>query len=382
MRQSIRLGTIRGIPVGAHWSVLMVLVLLVDSLAVGVLPALAGGHPAADYWLTASWMAATFLLGLVVHELAHAVTAQHYGIRVQSVTLWALGGVSTLDDRPRRPRAELMTAIAGPAASIGFAAMCALAAVPARFAGAGLTRTAFVWLAVANLGLAIFNLLPGAPLDGGRILVAVLWSIRGDRDAARRTAARAGSILGLLLAGLGVVLVFGYASYAGLWLVLLGWYLSWTARGELAMAEVTEQLSGVRVVDAMSTPAVCGYSGHAITEFVVHTARLCPHRAYPVTDIDGRFAGVVTVARLAAVPPERRVLTRLAEVMIPAARLRAVRPDERLLDVLGFLGAPGGLLVVLDQDRPCGVLNAGDVTRLVGVAQLGVLPAGHTGAPV
>ncbi|MBB4742775.1 Zn-dependent protease [Actinoplanes octamycinicus] len=375
MRQSIRLGTVRGIPVGLHWSVLVIVFLLTYSLAAVQLPAAVAGYPTVAYWLTAGWMAVLFLTALVGHELAHALVAQHYRIRVQSITLWALGGVSTLDEQARHPRAELFTALAGPITSLAAAGVFAAATVPAGLLGSDLPRLGCAWLATANVVLAVFNLLPGAPLDGGRILTAIIWWIRGDRRAARRAGAQAGGMLGLVLAGLGAILIFGYTTAGGLWLILLGWYLSYSARAELATAEVSEQLHGVPVRAAMSRPAVCGYAGHTVAEFVAHTARLCPHRAYPIVDLDGRLAGVLTVGALAAVPPERRIITRLAEVMVPRARLRALHPDEPLLNVIGALNNPARLLVVVEQDRPCGVLTTGDVARFVGVAQLGVAPA-------
>ncbi|BCY09436.1 site-2 protease family protein [Actinoplanes sp. L3-i22] len=377
MRQTVRLGTIRGIPVGAHWSVLVVLLLVADSLAVGLLPAGAAGYPAVAYWLTAAWTTVLFMAALLGHELAHALVAQHYRISVQSITLWALGGVSTLDDKARHPRAELFIALAGPAASLVAAGLFAALTYPAGLMSSRLPQLGFTWLAGANLVLAIFNLLPGVPLDGGRILTAILWWARGDRAAARRVATRAGTALGILLTGLGLALVFGYATPSGLWLVVLGWYLGLAARREQAGAELSEKLRGVTVSQAMSTPAVCGYAGQTVTAFVARTAQWCPHQVYPVTDLDGRLAGLVTVGALVAVPPERRACTRLAQLMIPAGRLPVVQPSEPLLGVLNGLDNPLRTLVVVDQERPCGVLTSGDVGRVVGVVRLGGAPAAH-----
>jgi Zn-dependent protease len=377
MRRTFQLGTIRGIPVGVHWSVLVIFLLLVDSLAMGLLPTSAEGRSPGVYWLTATWITALFLTALVAHELAHAVTAQRLGIRVESITLWALGGMSVLDDRPRRPRTELLIALAGPAASLVAAVLFAVAAVPAAWAGADLSRAGFLWLAGANAVLAVFNLLPGAPLDGGRVLSAILWSVRKDRTWARQTAAQAGSVLGLLISGLGLFLMLGFAAFQGLWLVILGWYLSFAARAESAAADLTENLRGVLVADVMSTPAVCGYAGHTVTEFVAHTARRCPHRVYPVTGIDGRFAGLVTVSSLLAVPGRLRATTRIAEVMVPAPRLPVIEPGAPLLDAIGALGGRLRAVVVVEQDRPCGVLTAGDVQRLSGVARLGGVATDH-----
>jgi Zn-dependent protease/CBS domain-containing protein len=376
VRQTIHLGRIRGIPVGAHWSVLLILLLLAESLALSLLPTVADGYPSGVYWFTAAWLAALFLATLVAHELAHALTAQHFGITVASVTLWALGGVSTLDDQPRHPRAELLTALAGPAASLVAAALFGLATIPAAITGSELVHAGLTWLAAANVALAIFNLLPGAPLDGGRVLSATLWWAGRDRDAARHTAAQAGGVLGLLLVATGVLLVLGFASFEGLWLVILGWYLNHAARTEDAAADLAGHLRGVLVGDAMSAPVVCGHAWHTVSEFVARTAGFCPHRVYPVIGIDGRLTGLLAVANLAAVPPRQRMTTAIGQVMTPASRIRTTTADTPLLDVIGALGNPLRTLVVVEQDRPCGVLTAGDVQRLAAVAQLGGLTRG------
>jgi Zn-dependent protease len=140
MRQSIRLGTVHGVPVGLHWSTIVILFLLTQSLAVGLLPAAAGGYATVAYWLAAAGFAGLFLTALLAHEYAHARTAQHYGIRVRSITLWLLGGVSELDGEPSHPRADLAIALAGPAASLASAGFFLLAAGPAGLLGADLLR--------------------------------------------------------------------------------------------------------------------------------------------------------------------------------------------------------------------------------------------------
>jgi len=222
MRQSIRLGAVHGVPVGLHWSTVVILFLLTPGLAAGLLPAAADGYTTAAYWLAATGFAGLFLTALLAHEYAHARTAQHYGIRVRSITLWLLGGVSELDGDPPHPRADLAVALAGPAASLASAGVFLLAAGPAGLLGADLLQVGLSWLAVVNLALAAFNLLPGAPLDGGRALAAILWRVRGDRAVARLAAARTGVALGVVLAGTGLVLALATGTFDGLWLVLLG----------------------------------------------------------------------------------------------------------------------------------------------------------------
>lgn len=380
MRQSIRLGTVHGIPIGMHWSTLVILVLLIQGLAAGLLPAAADGYAAAAYWLAAAGFAGLFLTSLLAHEYAHARTAQHYGVRVRSITLWLLGGVSELDGDPPHPRADLTIALAGPAASLITAGLSLLAAGPAGLLGADLARVGFSWLAVANAALAVFNLLPGIPLDGGRALAAILWRVRGDRAAARQSAARAGMTLGTLMAAAGLVLTFATGTWNGLWLALLGWYLNGAARAEASTLRFTGSLGDVPIGRLMTTPAVCGYTGQTVAAFTAAVAAEHPHRCYPVVDLDGNLAGMVTIAALTRVPPPRRHDTRLGEIVIPADRIPVAQRETPMRDPSAL---PTGLLattVVVDGRRPCGVLTAGDLRRALAVAALGETPDRSPGA--
>src|SRR5512139_1938422 len=182
MRQTVRLGRFAGIPVGVHWSVFVIMLLLVQGLAVAILPAGAAGQAAVVYWGVAVVVAVLFLAALLAHELAHALVARHYGVRVRAITLWLLGGVAELDGEAPHARGDLLIALAGPLVSLASAGLFAAAAAFASAWGAGsLAVTALAWLAVVNAILGLFNLLPGAPLDGGRVLAATLWWVRGDR---------------------------------------------------------------------------------------------------------------------------------------------------------------------------------------------------------
>ncbi|GAA0504848.1 hypothetical protein Ade02nite_70830 [Paractinoplanes deccanensis] len=246
MRQSIRLGRPHGIPVGLHWSVLVIMLLLTQGLAVSLLPAMTGGYAPAGYWLASAGFAALLLVALLLHEYAHARAAQHYGLRVRSITLWMFGGVAELDGEPPHPRAELLIALAGPAASLATAGVLLLAVGPADSLRAGLLEAGLGWLAVMNIVLAVFNMLPGAPLDGGRALGAVIWWARGDRAAARRAAAVAGVVLGLVMALGGLFLSVATRSIAGLWLILLGWFLAAVAHDEEARLDRARRGEDVR----------------------------------------------------------------------------------------------------------------------------------------
>src|SRR5215216_3170021 len=176
MNGSIRIGRIFGIPIGVHWSLLGIGVLLTFSLATGNLPYAHPGHDDWVYWVVAAATTAVFFGAVLAHEVGHAVAAGRYGVGVEGIDLWLLGGMARLSDEAPSPKAEWRIAAAGPVVSVVFTGVFALAAVALNGTGAPrLATDAFVWLAVVNGILAVFNLLPAAPLDGGRILAAVIW---------------------------------------------------------------------------------------------------------------------------------------------------------------------------------------------------------------
>ncbi|HEU5109608.1 MAG TPA: site-2 protease family protein, partial [Micromonosporaceae bacterium] len=180
MRQTVRLGRVAGIPVGVHWSVLVVLVLLAQGLAAAVLPAAVPGRPGWQYWVVAAGTTVLFVASLLAHELAHALAALRCGVRVERVTLWLLGGVAELSGQPARPRQELGIAAVGPLTSLAAGGVFFAATVMSAGRLPELAVVAVAWLAWINLVLALFNLLPAAPLDGGRVLRALLWQRWSD----------------------------------------------------------------------------------------------------------------------------------------------------------------------------------------------------------
>ncbi|MFF5235537.1 site-2 protease family protein [Dactylosporangium sp. NPDC000521] len=233
MKQTLRLGRIAGFPVGVHWSVLVIMALLAQSLATGVLPADAPGTAAPVAWLLGVAGAVLLLVSLLAHELAHALVGRHFGIRVERLTLWLLGGVAEFSDDPPSARADLLVAGAGPLTSVAAAVWFGSAAVLlSAVGGPAAVVVMLLWLTTINLLLAGFNLLPGAPLDGGRVLRAALWWWHGDRARAALTAVRVGHVLGvtMVLAGLVELVLFGLID--GVWTALMGWFLLMAAGAE------------------------------------------------------------------------------------------------------------------------------------------------------
>lgn len=374
MRQSLRLGRIAGIPVGVHWSVIVIMLLITQGLAMVLLPAAAPGRSVVLYWSVALMFAALLLVALLAHEFAHALVARHYRMPVKRVTLWLLGGLAELEGEPPTPRADLLIAIVGPLTSLVTGLAAGAVAVGARMLGASALLVApLTWFALVNVVLAVFNLLPGAPLDGGRVLRAIVWKVRGDKRAGQRAAARVGVFLGVALLGVAAFQIFAQGNLSGLWLGLIGWFLISAAGTERTDAEMRGVIGTVRVADVMSSPAVCGYDGQTVEAFVNLVARHNRYRAFPVINFDGRVTGVVTLGRLARVPAQQRDSVRLRDVQIPAARLPVFAPEQPLIEAARSMISGTGLVApVVGGGRLIGVVADNDMRRAMEMAQLGV----------
>jgi Zn-dependent protease len=376
MTPTIRLGRLAGVPIGAHWSVLVIVGLVGQVLAMSVLPGTAPDHSTLVYWITGMTTALLFMAGLLAHELAHAAVARHYGMRVERITLWALGGVAELRDEPPTPRVDLLVALAGPVASVGVGVLFLGAGVSAGWLAAPMLLVAAAsWLGLMNLLLAVFNLLPGAPLDGGRVLRGVLWWRHGDRARARESAARAGSAVGMLLIMLGTLQVIMTGTLSGLWLALIGWFLISTASAERTFGEARERLGAVPVRNVMTTGFVSMPNWSTVDDLVAMASRL-RQRSFPLVDLDGRPTGVVSLGQLAGVAESDRASLRLREIAEPAAKVPVTSPDAMLADVLTrAVGHRGGLVLVVEDGRLVGLLTGEDISRAVELARLtGVLP--------
>lgn len=231
MQPSLRLGTIAGIRVGLHWSVALIAVLFTYTLATDILPGAAPGFSDSAYLLVSLTTAALFLASIVAHELGHSLVARRNGVGIAGITLFALGGVALMDREAERPGPAFRIAFAGPLVSIGVGVVSLLGAFGAsRIGFSDVSVAAIAWLGLINLGLAVFNLLPALPLDGGRILQSALWRRSGDRLQATIRAARVGRVLGNL------VMLAGIALYLrgndGLWTAFIGWFVASGARSE------------------------------------------------------------------------------------------------------------------------------------------------------
>jgi Zn-dependent protease len=333
--QSVRLTTIRGIEVGLHYSWFIIFFLITFSLTTRF----ASEHPhwtTVEHYTVAIATSLLFFGSIFLHELAHSFVALAKGIHVRSITLFAFGGVAQIGQEPDRPLTEFQIAIAGPIAS-------ALLAVGFWFvshlAGDQLEHVAALggWLASINLMLAVFNLVPGFPLDGGRVLRAVLWHVTGSFAKATRIAARSGQIIGygLIVGGIWTGLVTGNW-FSGLWLAFIGWFLRNAAQESVLQMSVKSALSGLVAEDIMARdcPTVPGQLSLAdlVQEHILRMGRRC----FLVSQ-NGRLEGLITLHQVKAIPQERWNDSLVAQAMTPIDRLHAVAPETPVTDVLGLM---------------------------------------------
>jgi Zn-dependent protease len=371
MTASLRLGRIAGIPVGASWSVLLIAALFAWSLAGSILPGLAPGLAPSAYWLAGAVATGLFLGSLLAHEVGHALVARRAGLRVRGITLWLLGGVAQLEDEPASPRDDLRVAIVGPAVSLALAVGFGVAAAGLAALGVpSLVVAALGWLAVANVALAVFNLIPAAPLDGGRVLRALLWRRHGNRTRAAVTAATAGQVAGGILIAYGLLGVVTGWGIGTLWTVLVGWFLLAAARQEREQTVVRHGLVGLRVGDIMTPTRVLAPAWFTVDALLRDQAAAWhpagAPTALPLRTFDGQPAGVVTIAALESVPPAQRHLVRAGDVAVPAWAVAVARPDEPLSGLLDRLRGGAGIAVVVAGGELVGVVSRAEIVRAVG----------------
>ncbi len=372
MRDAIPLGRVAGFPVKVHWSVLVILWLFTWSLA-STLPGTVKGYSPAAYWLAGACGALVLLASLLAHELAHAIVARRVGVTVGSVTLWLFGGVTTLDGEAKTPKAAFRIAIAGPATSLALAATFGgLVAALRSVGGAPIVVGVASWLAGINLLLGLFNLLPGAPLDGGRVLRAYLWRRHGDLTRAGIGAAHAGRIVAFVLIALGLAEFVAGGVVGGVWLAFIGWFIFAASREEETRITTQQLFAGVRVCDAMTARPHTAPGWITVDDFIQRYVLGDRHSAYPVADHNGSIVGLVTLSQLRDVAPARRNTTNVVDIALPLDAVPTAGPQEPLTALLERMTpvGPRSRALVVDGGDVVGIVTPSDLTRLMDVYRL------------
>ena len=365
MNNSVRMGRFLGAPLRIHWTVPLLVMLFGYSLGSQTLPAMVPDQSNATYTVAGLAGALMLLVSLLAHEAAHAITARKRGIPVQSITLWALGGMTRMS-KPRTARSTFWVAVSGPLTSLLAGALALGAGIGLdTLSGAEVPAAVLLWLGWVNLVLAVFNLLPAAPLDGGRVVQALTWWGTGDQDRAERAAARAGQVLGVVLIGLGWTVVLRGA-LSGLWLAVIGFFVMIVAGAEHQRARLAPALRGMRAADAMTSPVETCQDWMTVQRCIDDVAVRTRHSALVLIDFEGRPSGLVHLPRLAKIPAAQRETLRVRDVATPWARCASCAPEDLLQDVLEKL-SPGRALPVLvtEGQNLVGIITADDISRIV-----------------
>lgn len=339
MEANIKLGRFFGIQIGLHYSWLLIALLVTLSLG-GQFSQVNPDWGRTVIWTTAVVTGLLFFTAIVLHELAHALVARMRGLPVRSITLFALGGVAMIEEEAADASTEFWMGIAGPIMSVLIGVLCLGAAVLLGWAPESQIFSpqtpvvaALVWLGYINIGLAVFNMLPGFPLDGGRVLRAIIWWITGRAGLATRIAARIGQIVAVLFIVLGVFQFFAGGNFAGLWIAFIGWFLLSAARSSYHRNEIEEKLRGIRVGDVMRRDCDSIEAGldlrAFVSDFMIRTGRRC----FFVMD-EGRLLGIVTPAEVAAVDPSEWDGRTVRDVMRPFEQLAKVGPETPVSEAL------------------------------------------------
>lgn len=368
-RGGINLFSIGGIQIRIDYSWFFVFLLVVWSLSAGYLPAQYPGESTATYWVGGVVATVLFFLSILVHELAHSFVAIHYGIAIPDITLFIFGGVSRLSEEATDAATEFRIAVVGPLTSFVVAGAVWLVGNQL-VSGPSVAQAVVTYLAWINLAVGLFNLVPGYPLDGGRILRAIWWHRSGSLLEATRVASDVGKGFAVVLMVLGAVEIFTGALLAGLWLIFIGMFLRGVAQAGYQQAVITRWLEGMRVRDVSLEPTPSVPPDLSLRQLIDEYFFRYGLDGFPVVGEDGEALGVVTLGNVKDVPEPQRDETRVRDVMTRFEDAPVLRLDTRLTDALTRFQEGGSRLLVVDKDHEVrGMLSQNELLRRMEIRQ-------------
>jgi Zn-dependent protease/predicted transcriptional regulator len=368
MKAQIKLGRIFGVEIGLHYSWFIIALLITFSLA-GQFQENNPGWSDGLRWGVSIVTAVLFFAAIVVHELSHAIVAKLRGLPVRSITLFALGGVAQIEKEAADAKTEFWMGIIGPITSFVIGVVClaitvALGWTPPEFPQRPLPAM-LMWLGVINIGLAIFNMIPGFPLDGGRVLRGIVWWITGNAVRATRIAARVGQVIAFVMILYGLLQFFRGAGLNGLWMAFIGWFLLSASRESYAQMVISEGLRGLRVGDVMSRdfPVVDAHSN--LQTFAEEHLTRTGRRFFVVT-LNGQPEGIITPNEISTVPRNRWPYTTVADVMRPLDATRTVNPNTPVTEALEVMaGQDLNQLLVMNEKGLAGLISRSHILQLI-----------------
>jgi Zn-dependent protease/predicted transcriptional regulator len=363
-RRGIDLVKIAGIQIAIDYSWLVIFLLVLWSLSAGYFPYHHPGQSALQYWGVGLVATLLFFASVVIHELSHSLMANRLGQEVRRITLFIFGGMAHLSREPRSARVEFLIAVVGPLTSFALGGVFWLIAQWLReLTAPSLWVAVFRYLAFINVALAVFNLLPGFPLDGGRLLRSLLWMRSGDLRAATAHAANWGGGIAIGLMLLGVLQIFGGALIAGLWLIFIGMFLRGAAQASYHGVVVEQALRGATAGELMVSEPVSIPGDTTVEQAIDDYFLRHGFGGFPVIE-GGRIVGVVSLGEIKGCPKEERAMRRVGDLMRPADGTLKISSGASVADTLRrMVDAGTGRLLVTEGDRVVGLLTHSGITR-------------------
>jgi Zn-dependent protease/CBS domain-containing protein len=358
---SLKIATIMGIPIKIHFSWLIIFGLITWSLSTFYFPKAAPQLPVASYWITGAIAALLLFMSVAFHELSHSFVALKYKLSIVNITLFIFGGVAQMKGEPPSPKAEFRIAIAGPLSSF-FLAM--LFGIAYNLATTQVTKALFAYLSQLNFILGAFNLIPGFPMDGGRVIRAFLWKKTNDFFYATRKASNYGQKIAMFFIIFGLFSIFwGFAG--GLWLMLIGWFLYSAAQASYQQVSLQETLNRIKVRDIMVKDIVTVSSSMTIDTAVNDYFLKYGYGGFPVVD-DGKFLGFVTLKEIKDVPRDIWKDVKIAEIFLPHNKKWEVSEEDDAIKALELMiSEDKGRLVITDRGSVIGLITRNGIARYV-----------------
>lgn len=353
------IGRVRGVAIQVHWSWVLIFALITWSLAENLYPTYKDGWSAEQLWAAGAVSSLLFFISVLIHELSHTFMALHYGMSVPSITLFVFGGVSQMGGEMRSPRQEFMIAIVGPLASWVLAILFAVLWFVFRSQGVAVI---FAYLGLINFVLGFFNLLPGFPLDGGRVFRSIVWGRVHDLTKATKIASSVGQAIAWFMIGGGILWVF-FLNIGGLWYILIGLFLKNASEQAYAQVLVERALKDVFAADIMRPPTLPVPENWSLQRLADERILGDAERVF-LTESLGRVSGLITISDLTRVPRARWSDTVVREAMVPSENVHTIAPDTTVLEAMRLMQEHDvNQLPVLQDGRMLGMLTRADVLQ-------------------
>ncbi len=360
---SVKIARVRGINIRLDYSWFLVFLFITWSLANNYLPSQYPSKPVNFYWIIGGVSALSLYLSILIHELAHSTIAKRSGLDINNITLHFFGGVAQIDEESTNPKTEAYMAMVGPFTSIVvgglFLVLYYTLGVP------DAVEAVLRYAGYVNIGLALFNMLPAFPMDGGRVLRAILWKRSGNLIRSTRTASTVSNVIGVVFMMIGFYGIFSTGSFDGLWLIFIGLFINSSSKMGLSQTIISEALGEITVREIMTGEVRTVEADASIKRAVDEWFSVHKHQGYPVVE-DGRLVGIITIEDVRNVDPDRGDSVRVRDVMKARDELVTISPDERASDALMLMSSRDvGRLPVVEEGKLVGIITRSDIGKTI-----------------